>query len=124
MTLEPCRAYVVARPEIERLFVQNPAFARDLVRKLIARVRSLTTRVRDLALKDVYARLASFVEENAMEQGGQRVIPERLTQNDIAARIGASREMVNRILKDLAAGGYLSIEARQITLHRKLPAHW
>ena len=53
-----------------------------------------------------------------------RVVPERLTQHDIAARIGGSREMVNRIVKDLSAGGYISVEARQITVHKKLPAHW
>jgi hypothetical protein len=32
--------------------------------------------------------------------------------------------MVSRILRDLAAGGYVSVEAKQIILHRKLPAHW
>jgi len=48
-------------------------------------------------------------------------VPERLTQHDIAARIGGSREMVNRIVKDLTAGGYISVDAKQITVHKKLP---
>ncbi len=124
LTLEPTRTYIVPRSEVERLLSENPAFARDFTRRLISKVRSLTTQVRDLALKDVYARLAAFVEANAVAQGAQRVIPEKLTQNEIAARIGASREMVNRILKDLAAGGYVSVDGRQIMLHRKLPPHW
>ncbi|HEY5898713.1 MAG TPA: Crp/Fnr family transcriptional regulator, partial [Burkholderiales bacterium] len=124
LTLEPARTYIVPRAEVERLLSENPAFARDFTRRLISKVRSLTTQVRDLALKDVYARLAAFVEANAVEQGAQRMIPEKLTQNEIAARIGASREMVNRILKDLAAGGYVSVDGRQIMLHRKLPPHW
>jgi CRP/FNR family cyclic AMP-dependent transcriptional regulator len=124
MTLEPCRFFVVPRGDFEGLLERNPAFARHLIHVLIGKVRSLTQRVLDLALKDVYGRFARFVDEHAIDQGGMRVVPERLTQHDIAARIGGSREMVNRIIKDLTAGGYISIDARQIAVHKKLPAHW
>jgi CRP/FNR family cyclic AMP-dependent transcriptional regulator len=124
MSLEPCRLYVIPQADVERLLGANPAFARDLLRKLIGKVRSLTGRVADLALKDVYARLVKFIEENAVEAAGRRVVPERLTQNDIAARIGGSREMVSRILKDLAGGGYVAIESKQIVVLRNLPSHW
>jgi CRP/FNR family cyclic AMP-dependent transcriptional regulator len=124
MTLEACRFYVISQEEAERLLAANPAFGRDLIRKLIGKVRSLTGQVRDLALKDVYGRLAKFVEENALEQGGRREIPERLTQAEIAARIGGSREMVSRILGDLADGGYIAVEGKRISLLKKLPPHW
>ena len=124
MTLEPCRLFVIPQADVERLLEANPAFARDLLRKLIGKVRSLTGRVADLALKDVYARLVKFIDENAADEQGRRVISERLTQSDIAERIGGSREMVSRILKDLAVGGYVAIESRQIVVLRDLPAHW
>jgi CRP/FNR family cyclic AMP-dependent transcriptional regulator len=124
MTLEPCRLFLIPQADVERLLEGNPAFARDLLRKLIGKVRSLTDRVADLALKDVYARLVKFIDESAVEVQGRRVISERLTQNDIAERIGGSREMVSRILKDLAAGGYVAIESRHIVVLRDLPAHW
>ena len=124
MTLEPCRLFVIPQADVERLLEANPAFARDLLRKLIGKVRSLTGRVADLALKDVYARLVKFIDENAVDEQGRRVISERLTQSDIAERIGGSREMVSRILKDLAVGGYVAIESRQIVVLRDLPAHW
>jgi CRP/FNR family cyclic AMP-dependent transcriptional regulator len=124
MTLEPCKLYVIPQADVERLLAGNPAFARDLLRKLIGKVRSLTARVADLSLKDVYARLVKFIDENAVEAAGRRVIPERLTQSEIAARIGGSREMVSRILKDLAAGGYVAIESKQIVVLKNLPAHW
>jgi CRP/FNR family cyclic AMP-dependent transcriptional regulator len=124
MTLEPCRLFVIPQADVERLLVGNPAFAQDLLRKLIGKVRSLTGRVADLALKDVYARLVKFIDENAVDEQGRRVISERLTQSDIAERIGGSREMVSRILKDLAVGGYVAIESRQIVVLRDLPAHW
>jgi CRP/FNR family cyclic AMP-dependent transcriptional regulator len=102
----------------------NPAFARDLIHKLIGKVRSLTKKVLDLALKDVYGRFVRFIDDNAIEQNGKRVVAERLTQNDIAERIGGSREMVSRILKDLSAGDYISIDAKHITVHKKLPPNW
>ncbi len=100
MTLEPCRFFVIPRGDIEGLIDRNPAFARHLIRMLIGKVRSLTRKVLDLALKDVYGRFAKFVDENAVEQKGARVVPERLTQHDIAARIGGS------------------------PVHKKLPAQW
>jgi len=124
MTLEPCRFFVIPIGDIEGLLERNPLFARHLIHLLIAKARSLVKQVRDLALKDVYGRFAKFVDENAVEQNGARVVPERLTQQEIAARIGGSREMVNRIVKDLTAGGYISVDAKQITVHKKLPAQW
>jgi CRP/FNR family cyclic AMP-dependent transcriptional regulator len=124
MTLEPCRLFVIPRGDIEGLIDRNPEFARHLIDALIGKVRSLTQRVLDLSLKDVYGRFAKFIEDNAIERGGVREVPERLTQHEIAARIGGSREMVNRIIKDLTAGGYISIDGKHITVHKKLPAHW
>jgi len=124
MAVEPCRCFVIPMSELERLLERNPLFARHLIRLLIAKTRSLVKQVRDLALKDVYGRFAKFVDESAVEQNGARVVPERLTQQDIADRIGGSREMVNRIVKDLTTGGYISVDAKQITVHKRLPAHW
>jgi CRP/FNR family cyclic AMP-dependent transcriptional regulator len=124
MTLEPCRFFVIPRGDVEGLLDGNREFARDLIYKLIGKVRSLTGKVLDLALKDVYGRFARFIDEHAVEERGRRVVRERLTQHDIAARIGGSREMVGRIVKDLTAGGYISIDAKHITVHKKLPANW
>jgi len=124
MTLEPCRFFIIPHGDVEGLLAGNPAFARDLIVKLIGRVRSLTGKVRDLALKDVYGRFVMFVEENAVEHEGERVVPERLTQHDIAVRIGGSREMVSRILRDLTAGGYVAVDSKRIRIIKKLPQHW
>jgi CRP/FNR family transcriptional regulator, cyclic AMP receptor protein len=124
MTMEPSRCFVIPMSDIEGLLRGNSTFAIHLIHQLIAKTRSLVKQVRDLALKDVYGRFAKFVDESAVEADGARVIPERLTQQDIAERIGGSREMVNRIVKDLTAGGYISVDAKQIKVHKRLPAHW
>lgn len=124
MALEPCRVYLIPRQDVEDLIQSNPVFARDLMNRLIGKVRSLTSRVRDLALDDVYGRFVKFIDTNAVERDGMRVVPERLTQHDIAARIGGSREMVSRIVKDLTRGGYLTVDDGRIVVLKKPPTAW
>ena len=58
------------------------------------------------------------------ERDGTLVVPEKLTQQDIAERVGASRDMISRLFKDLVAGGYLSIKDRTITVLKKPPSGW
>jgi CRP/FNR family cyclic AMP-dependent transcriptional regulator len=60
----------------------------------------------------------------ADDVGGCQVVRERMTQQEIANRIGASRDMVSRLLKDLVAGGYLAVEDRRITILKKPPPGW
>ena len=124
MTLEPSRFLVVQKNDFRDFVVKNPAFALSLIEKLIHRARSLTASVKSLALMDVYGRVARLLLELAEESGGKLAIPQRLTQQEIASRIGASREMVSRILKDLSSGGYLTQSRSGIVLHRKPPEHW
>ena len=68
--------------------------------------------------------LARLLTELAQPDGDRLVVAHKLTQQDIAERIGSSREMVNRVLKELFAGGYVSLHDGRYTLHRKLPARW
>jgi CRP/FNR family cyclic AMP-dependent transcriptional regulator len=124
MTLEPSRFLVVPLKDFREFVRGNPAFALSLIEKLIARVRALTGNVKSLALMDVYGRVARLLLELAEESGGVLVIRQRLTQQEIASRIGASREMVSRILKDLTTGGYITQSREGIVLHRKPPEHW
>ena len=124
MTLEASRFLVVPKNDFRDFVVRNPVFALSLIEKLIGRARALTASVKSLALMDVYGRVARLLLELAEETGGQLAISQRLTQQEIANRIGASREMVSRILKDLSTGGYLTQSRTGIVLHRKPPEHW
>ena len=124
MTLEPSRFLVVPKEDFRDFVLKTPAFSVSLIEKLISRVRSLTENVKSLALMDVYGRVARLLLELANEVDGVLVIEERLTQQDIANRVGASREMVSRILKDLSIGGYIAQTRERIVLLKKPPAHW
>jgi CRP/FNR family cyclic AMP-dependent transcriptional regulator len=91
---------------------------------LARRLRALSENVRSLALMDVYGRVARLLLDLAVDQEGNRVIEEKLTQNDIAARIGASSKMVGRIMQDLKKGGYVRKKDKQLIIARPLPPAW
>ena len=85
-------------------------------------VRRLTEQVKSLALQDVYGRMVRVLMELSDRDGSERVVREKLTQQDIADRVGSSREMVNRVMKDLTAGGYVAVRDGRYVIQRKLPA--
>jgi CRP/FNR family cyclic AMP-dependent transcriptional regulator len=124
MTLEPTSFAVVARDPIREAIRRNPDFALEMISKIIDRARLATNSVRDLALLDVYGRVARLLLNMAVEHNGKLEIPEKLTQQEIAERVGASRDMVSRIFRDLTAGGYITVESRHITINKKPPARW
>jgi CRP/FNR family cyclic AMP-dependent transcriptional regulator len=124
MTLEPCRFQLIPKEDVQALLQTHPDFAMHLVRKLIYRVRVLTEHVKNLALRDVYGRFAELLNGMSVARDGKRVLQEKLSQQEIANRVGASREMINRIVKDLTTGGYISVEGQRIVIHKTLPANW
>jgi CRP/FNR family cyclic AMP-dependent transcriptional regulator len=124
MTVEPTTCAIVGRTHFREFILAHPDFAMYLIEKLIHRVRATTEDLKSLALSDVYGRLARLLNALATEAGGRRVVQEKLTQQEIADRVGASRDMIGKLMKDLVAGGYLSVEDRTIAILRKLPTGW
>ncbi len=89
---------------------------------LAQRVREADRKIGTLALMDVYGRVASTLLELAVYNNGKLMVSEKLSQQDLANMVGASREMVNRILKDLSERGFISIESKSITIiNREFP---
>jgi CRP/FNR family transcriptional regulator, cyclic AMP receptor protein len=124
MTLEPTSCAVVSGANLRDFIVDHPDFALHLIRHLIGRLRALTGSVKSLALEDVYSRVVSLLQQLSQPEAAHRVIRERLTQQEIAERVGSSREMVSRIFKELSAGGFIRVESGRITLLRTPPPAW
>jgi CRP/FNR family cyclic AMP-dependent transcriptional regulator len=124
MTTEPCRLAVIERDDFKRFLAENPDAAYALIVTLIRRARNLTRAVGSLALLDVYGRVARLLLDHAVEEEGRLVVGERLSQQEIARRVSASREMVSRIVTDLREGGYIGIEADRMVIYRPLPKRW
>ena len=124
MTLEPAQFAILSRADFKAFLLSHAEVALQLIQNLNRVARGLNRNVRNLAMLDVYGRVARILLELAVERDGKLVIPEKLTQKDIAARVGASREMINRILRDLTTGGYVSVEDGRITINKAPPARW
>jgi CRP/FNR family cyclic AMP-dependent transcriptional regulator len=124
MTTEPARLVMIPKAKFRDFVAGHPNFAFHLIEQLIGRVRALTDDVKSLALMDVYGRVARLMLDMAKPEKGKWVIAEKLTQQDIASRVGASREMISKILTALVTGGYISIEQKRITIHKTPPRRW
>lgn len=116
----------VVGPEEFRDFMKAyPEFSECLVIKLIARVRHATEQTRSLAFSGVYERTVDLLNRLAVDEGAIRLIPVDLTQQEMADRVGATREMVNHILRDLSRGGFLDRDdQRRTVILKALPKHW
>jgi CRP/FNR family cyclic AMP-dependent transcriptional regulator len=124
ITVEPTTTAVVNRAHFRDFILAHPDFALHLIERLIHRVRVTTGNLKSLALSDVYGRMARLLNALAQPVDGKMIVPEKLTQQDIADRVGASRDMIGKLMKDLTGGGYIAVEDRTITLLRKLPTGW
>ncbi len=121
MTLEPAEFFIVPHRVFLDFLVKHPDFALRLIKTLIHRTRGMLNNVRSLASLDVYGRVARLLLELATTQDGKMVIEGKLTKQDIANRVGASREMISRVFKDLTTGGYIEVEKTRITIAKSLP---
>lgn len=124
ITSEPTTCAIVTRVQFQGFLAAHPEVAQHLIETLIRRVRVATEDVKSLALSDVYGRLVRLLNALATVEDGITGVREKLTQQDIADRVGASRDMIGKLMKDLVAGGYLQVEDRTITFLKKLPPGW
>lgn len=122
--LEPCKLMVISKNLFREALAEKPEIAFVLLKGLAIRVRSLTENVRTLALLDVFGRLVSTLYSLAVEKEGALIVEQKLTQQELANRIGASREMVSRIMHDLIEGGYIEVDHKRILIRKKIPSSW
>ena len=117
---------LISREDLLAYIAEQPAFALELMARLIRRARLATDNARSMALVDVYGRLTRLLDQLAEppDADGARTLRERLTHQQIASHLACSREMVSRLLKDLENGGYVAQRERRLVLLKTLPARW
>lgn len=120
ITEEASRLVMVTRASLLTHISEHPEFAFELLTKVIRRARAATLSTKQLALNDVYGRLKNLVDE--LTQDGRHLA---LTHQGMAQRLGCSREMVSKLVKDLELGGYLRrVAAGEYQRLKNLPARW
>ncbi len=120
--IERCHVQTLSYTKFQKVLDASPDIARRIMEALAARLRHADRQISTLALLNISGRVSRTLLELAIMSNGQRVVGEPFTQKDLAGMIGASREMVNRTLRDLMDQGYISIGRKSITiLNDKLP---
>ncbi|HTP94772.1 MAG TPA: helix-turn-helix domain-containing protein, partial [Burkholderiales bacterium] len=119
-TLEPCELMRVSKADFMRCLSDNFELAMRIMRGLVKRLREADRQIESLALMDVYGRVARVLLDLAENVEGKRIIHKAPPKQEIARMIGASREMVSRVMKDLQNSGHIRVDKRRIMLLEKL----
>lgn len=117
-----CDLLILGRDEFARCLPENSSLAYAIMRGLVARLRSADRQIESLALLDVYGRVARTLLDMAEEVDGQTIIRGKVSRQDMAKIVGASREMVSRVMKDLEERGVIeTLESGAVVLKNHLP---
>jgi len=116
VTIEPCELLSIAKRDFKKCLADNFEMAMAVMRGLVKRLREADRKIGSLALLDVYGRVARLLLDMAENVNGEKVVTKRLPKQDIAKMIGASREMVSRVMKDLQTGGYIEMRGSTIVV--------
>lgn len=110
-------ALILGRAEFARCLPENSSMAYAVMKGLVQRLRHADRKIESLALMDVYGRVARALLEFAQpDKDGQLVIKDRVSRQDVAKMIGASREMVSRVMKDLEDRGFIEVTESGATI--------
>ena len=103
---------MLGREAFSRCLPENASMSYNIMRGLVARLRHADRKIESLALMDVYGRVARSLIEFAVDDGaGNLKIREKISRQDLAKMVGASREMVSRVMKDLEERGFVQTQA-------------
>jgi CRP/FNR family cyclic AMP-dependent transcriptional regulator len=116
VTIEPCELLSIAKRDFKKALAENFEMSMAVMRGLVKRLREADRKIGSLALLDVYGRVARLLLDMAENVDGERIVTKRLPKQDIAKMIGASREMVSRVMKDLQTGGYIEMRGSTIVI--------
>ena len=108
---------MLGRAEFARCLTENASMALVVMRGLVKRLRHADRKIESLALLDVYGRVAHALLDFAVADAqGQLLIKEKISRQDLAKMVGASREMVSRVMKDLEERGFIEALPNGATL--------
>jgi len=110
---------MLGRAEFARCLTENASMSLVVMRGLVKRLRHADRKIESLALLDVYGRVAHALLDFAVSDAqGQQVIKDKISRQDLAKMVGASREMVSRVMKDLEERGFIEVLPSGATLLR------
>jgi CRP-like cAMP-binding protein len=114
---------VLGRTEFARCLPENSSLSYAIMRGLVARLRNADRQIESLALLDVYGRVARTLLDMSEQDGEIKIIRNKVSRQDLAKIVGASREMVSRVMKDLEERGFVETQENgSVVLKERLTA--
>ncbi|THF64365.1 Crp/Fnr family transcriptional regulator [Pseudothauera rhizosphaerae] len=120
VAVTPSDLVMIPKQDFRQIMKDNFDVAWRIMCNLAERLRNADRKIESLALMDVYGRVARLLLEMAEEHDGRMVVVRKISKQDIAKMIGASREMVSRVMKDLSVQGLIEESERGIVLRERL----
>jgi CRP/FNR family transcriptional regulator, cyclic AMP receptor protein len=96
---EPCELAFIPRDALLQHVLTDAGAASEMLAAVVARLTAAHGSIARLGLRNVYGRVVCVMLEQARESGGEWIV--NMSSTDIASMVGASREMVSRVVKDL-----------------------
>jgi CRP/FNR family cyclic AMP-dependent transcriptional regulator len=118
MAMEDTELTVISRQSFKECLHANPDISERIMLGLVTNLREANKKISGLVFMDTHGRVANMLLALAKDQEGLLVIDERPPQQHIANTVGASREMISRILRHMAADGHISIAGKRIVINR------
>lgn len=115
---------IISKNDFKLWLASHPDVAIGLLSNLSDKIRQLTEKVKQMALSNVYERTIRVLQDMAVKEGDMFVIDNKPTQQELANIVGSSREMVNKVMKELTKGGYVDIKDKTLRIKSKLPSSW
>ena len=113
---EACELLEISQAAFTKLLAGNVDLCLNIMKSLVLRLRAANRNIESLALMDVYGRIAKLLLDLSEEENGVRAVRRKVTKQDMAKMVGASREMVSRVIKDLETSGTIRSEDGMIVL--------
>jgi CRP/FNR family cyclic AMP-dependent transcriptional regulator len=107
ITIESCDFMSINKESFKAILLSSPEICMRIMKGLVKRLREADKKIETLALLDVYGRVARVLLDFSEQVGSDRVVRNKLPRQEIAKMIGASREMVSRVMKGLEVEGYI-----------------
>jgi CRP-like cAMP-binding protein len=114
-------ALILGRDDFLRCLTENSAMSFVVMQELVQRLRKSSQKISSLALVGVYGRVAMvLLDSAAADERGALVIREKVSKQDIAKMVGASREMVSRVMKDFEEQGFIqSLQGGMVRVYER-----
>lgn len=124
VTLEKTEVISISKKDFIDVITENPDIAFSIINALTQKMRRATDTIGALALKNVYQRLALKLLELAEEENGQKIVSSRYSHAELGKMIGASREMVGKVMAGLTEGEYIKQSDKSLFILKDFPHDW